>query len=90
MQYEVLSEKEKKAYDKHQIDLISERNVIETARVEGLAEGEQIGLEKGEQIGLKKGKIETACQMLKMNLDIQIISKATGLSAEDISDLKCE
>ena len=87
MQYEGLSEKDKKAYDKHQIDLVSERNVIETARIEGLEEGKQIGLEKGQQIGLEKGKIETAYNMLKKGLDIDLIADVTGLSVEVIAGL---
>jgi len=43
MKVEGLSLEEKKAYEQHQLNLISERNVIETA----LMEGEAIGMEKG-------------------------------------------
>ena len=49
MKVERLSSAEKKAYVQHQLNLISERNVIETA----LMEGEAIGMEKGETIGIQ-------------------------------------
>jgi len=45
MRIEQLNPKEKEAYERHQLNLISERNVIETARIEGKEEGETIGIE---------------------------------------------
>ena len=60
MRIEQLNPKEKEAYQRHQLSLISERNVIKTAiidgKVIGLEKGEAIGLEKGEAIGLEKGE----------------------------------
>ncbi|MEM1124930.1 MAG: PD-(D/E)XK nuclease family transposase [Bacteroidota bacterium] len=50
MRIEQLSPAEKKAYEKHQLNLISERNVIKTARKEGLEEGEAIGIQLTLQI----------------------------------------
>ena len=50
----------------------------------GLEEGEKKGIEKG----LKEGKIEIARNMLKDNVDINIISKYSGLSVEEITLLK--
>ena len=38
--------------------------------------------------GIEKNKIEIAKNMLKENLDIELISKVTGLSEEQISSLK--
>ena len=37
--------------------------------------------------GLKEGVIKTAKNMLKMGLDNEIISKATGLSIKEINNL---
>ncbi len=45
MKIEKLSPEEKKAYEKHQLNLISERNVIDTARDEGEAIGIQLTLQ---------------------------------------------
>ena len=56
------------------------KNAIDTAREEGLAEGETIGLEKG--------KIETSLKMLADGMSIDIIEKYTGLSKEQIEQLK--
>ncbi|MFK7979700.1 MAG: PD-(D/E)XK nuclease family transposase [Saprospiraceae bacterium] len=49
MRIEQLSPKEKAAYERHQLNLVSERNIIKTAKIEG----EAIGLEKGEAIGIQ-------------------------------------
>ena len=71
----------------------------EEGREEGRAEGEQIGMKKGEQIGMKKGEqigmkkgehlkaIEIAKNLKLSGLSAEIISKATGLSEEEISAL---
>ena len=46
------------------------------------------GIELGINKGLKEGKIEIAKNMLKLNIDINIISQSTGLSVEEINKLK--
>ncbi len=38
--------------------------------------------------GIEKNKKETAKKLLKMKVDENIISEATGLSVEEIDDLK--
>ena len=55
-----------------------------------LKQGELKGLKKGELKGLKKGKIETAHNMLREGCDISFISKITGLSRQQIENLKKE
>jgi len=49
-----------------------------------LEEGEKKGKEKG----LKEGKIEMAKVLLKSGVDIEIISKSSGLSIDEIKNLK--
>jgi predicted transposase/invertase (TIGR01784 family) len=44
--------------------------------------------EEGRQEGKEKGKEEVAKNLLKMNLDLKEIEKATGLSKEKILDIK--
>ena len=66
------------------------------ARKEGLKEGLNKGLKEGLNKGLKEGKleglkeksIEIAKNMLKDNVDINIISKYSGLSVNEINLLK--
>jgi len=50
----------------------------------GVKKGIKIGIEKG----IEKGIIQTAKEMLKNNMDIELISKITKLSVEKISEIK--
>ncbi len=43
---------------------------------------------KGREEGVKENKIETARNMLKENLDLNLIEKITGLSKSEIEKLK--
>jgi predicted transposase/invertase (TIGR01784 family) len=82
-------------------------SVMNTAKKDGLEEGEAIGIEKGraegEAIGLKKGRAEgeviglqkgetlgilkTAKKMKEEGLDVNVISKLTNLSIDEIEKL---
>ena len=61
----------------------------------GRAEGEVIGLQKGEAIGIEKGRVEgetigilkTAKKMKEEGLDVNVISKLTNLSIDEIEKL---
>jgi|GEM_PF-2793979 len=56
----------------------------ELSRIQGAREeGETIGVQKGER---RKAEL-TARNLLSMNISIEIISKATGLSIEEINKL---
>ena len=56
-------------------------------RNEGLKEGLKEGLQEGEARGIEKGIEKTAKNMLGLNVDINTISKATGLSINTIMKL---
>jgi predicted transposase YdaD len=56
---------------------------IEKGQAEGRAEGEAIGLQKGETIGILK----TAKKMKEEGLDVNVISKLTNLSIDEIEKL---
>lgn len=62
------------------------------AQQEGLEEGLEKGLEKGIKQGIEKGIKEgieqTAKKMVLENIDIKVISSITGLSTEEIENLK--
>ena len=51
-------------------------------------EGYKCGREDGIAEGKAKGKTEIAKNMLKENVNIELISKVTGLSLEEIEKLK--
>lgn len=57
-------------------------------RAEGRAEGIAEGRAEGIEIGEKKAHIETALEMLKNNIPIELIVKVSKLSIEEIEKLK--
>jgi predicted transposase/invertase (TIGR01784 family) len=61
---------------------------LEKGREEGEARGIERGKAEGEARGLEKGKIETAINMLNGDIDEALICKFTGLSAEELAELK--
>ena len=51
-------------------------------------EKKQAEIEYAEEYGLNKGIKQTAKNLLTMNMKVEDISKATGLSIEEINNLK--
>ena len=69
-----------------------ERNSImyeetKKAREKGLREGREQGIKEGLKEGKNKKQIEIAINMLKEDMDINLISKLTNLSCEEIINL---
>ncbi|MDR1651142.1 MAG: hypothetical protein LBR87_05085, partial [Synergistaceae bacterium] len=54
----------------------------------GRAEGEAKGRAEGETKGKAEGKLEMVKQMLLSGFDIEVISKVSGMPAEEIKNLK--
>ncbi len=63
---------------------MSDENVYQRGKAEGKLEGKL----EGEQEGWVKGKLETAKAMLEEGIDITLIAKVTGISVEEIKQLK--
>ena len=74
--YMTMSDKERRAYDKHMDDIMVQNDVLDTAKMEGRAEGRA----EGEQ----SKAIDIAKNLKSMGLSIADIIKATGLSEDDI------
>ena len=74
-------------YDKCKVDVMTARSMLSEAE----EKGEAIGLEKGEAIGLEKGEnkkaLAIALKMLQMDMPVEVVSKATGLSAQQMEQL---
>ena len=74
------------------IDLYSKEELDEWAkrvdRKQAIKEGKVEGKAEGKAEGKIESKLEIAQNMLNMNMDIKIISKATGLSENEIKNLK--
>lgn len=78
-----MTEKERKRYEKYIDAMLVERDVMETAKAEGIAKGRAEGRAEGE---LKKA-LEIAQKLKQQGLSIDLISIATGLSLEQIEAL---
>ena len=77
--YMTMSDKERQAYDKHMDDIMVQNDVLDTAKMEGRAEGRA----EGEQ----SKAIDIAKNLKSMGLSIADIKNATGLSEDDIMKL---
>lgn len=55
---------------------------------EGIEQGLEKGIEQGIEQGIQQGIQQIAKNMIDMNINIEDISKATGLSIEEIENLK--
>lgn len=84
LDYLMMSEKEKAAYEGYLAYLGQELDIIDTAREEGREEGKEEGREEGE---LKKQQ-EIAKNMLINGLSDDMIIKLTGISKEELKKLK--
>lgn len=60
---------------------------LELGRKEGREEGREIGLELGRKEGKNEEKMAIAKNMLDMGMALELISKATGMSVEELRDL---
>ena len=61
---------------------------LEEGRQEGLKEGRQAGMQAGREQGFTEGVMQTAKKLLDIGLSVENISKATGLSCNEIEKLK--
>lgn len=86
------SPKEVREYEASKMAYRDIKNSIDTAKQEGKEEGIAIGKEEGIAIGKEEGKnernLEIAKDMLAMNIDEATIIKLTGLTVEQLQQLK--
>lgn len=68
------------------------KNSVDTAKREGIAEGMEKcmkqGMEKGMEKGLEQRSLEIARKMLAKGMDAASVMEITGLSAEQMQQLK--
>jgi len=67
---------------------ICDEIAYQKGKKEGQLEGERKGLLEGKQEGKHEGKLETAKAMFNKGLDVDFIAEVTGLSVEEIEQLK--
>ena len=93
-----LDDEDKKNYINNMQTARDTYNQLEYAKKKGREEGLQAGIEKGREEGRMEGREEgiekrsreIAVNLLRINLPIQTICEATGLSAEEITKLQSE
>ena len=76
---------------KYETDMTTERdriNQLATSFLDGERQGMEKGMEKGIEKGKTEEKMETAKNFLKLGVSIDVVSKATGLSVEDVKKLQ--
>lgn len=68
------------------------KNSVDTAKREGIAEGMEKGMKQGMEKGMEKGmkqrSLEIARKMLAKGMDAASVMEITGLSAEQMQQLK--
>ena len=62
-------------------------SVVEGVRMEGRAEGMELGVLKGREEGLKEGMIANARKMKSYGLALEMIADITGLTIDEVRDL---
>ena len=92
-EYVILDDDLRESYDKEWAlkDLGHQQGYIdgyEIGKTEGIEQGKLEGIEQGKLEGIEQGKLELTKKMLSENIDIETISKITGLDAKKIKDLK--
>ncbi len=75
-------------WQKEKMDALVKLNEMEGAKKEGLDEGKALGIEEGKSIGIKEKAKEIAKNLLNMKMSIEDISKATGLTVEEIEKIR--
>ena len=81
------NEKERAAYQaawRYESDRVS---MLKETEEKAMAKGFEKGIEKGRKEGIKEGIINTAKNLITMNIPIENIAEATGLTKEEIAKL---
>ena len=99
LKYYSMSTEERHAYDEHINAIMIQNDVLDTAKLEGRAEGLAEGRAEGRAEGLAEGRAEglaegqllerkkTARNLKAMGVAEDVIMQATGLSAEEMAEL---
>ena len=66
------------------------RKEINSARLDGYDDGYDDGKAEGLEAGAKAEKISIAKNLLKNGISIDLVSESTGLSVEELKELKKE
>lgn len=65
-----------------------EEKIGESVMTHIVTSWEERGIEQGMQQGMQQGILQTAKQMIRKNMDVNLIAEITGLTKKDIADIK--
>ena len=82
-----LSDMEKKEYEKSILEYDDVKDALDYHRRLAKAEGKAEGIAEGIEKGIVEAKQQIAVELLKNGIDIETISKATGLTKDEIEQL---
>ena len=88
MSQELWEQVEKESMEEGILNKGGYMDIREDMKQEAKMEGIQEGIRRGKKEGKQEGKQEIILNMLKNKIDISIISKVTGLSKEEIDEIK--
>jgi predicted transposase/invertase (TIGR01784 family) len=77
----------KKEVNMEFVETTISEHIFNQGMIKGISEGESRGESRGEARGKAEGRRETAANLLKIGIDMKIITQATGLSEEEIKKL---
>ena len=77
----------RKKYDRFLINLAADRNMMETAKEDGVEKGVKIGREEGREEGERKAIVKVVKSSIKEGIPINVIMKITGLTKKEINEL---
>ena len=87
-------EETRKRYEKRMDTLRNERSALKSAEEKGIQKGLQKGLQQGLQKGLEQGakqeKLEIAKKLIQNGLDNNFIIETTGLTRDEVRELRKE
>lgn len=66
------------------------KNSVDTAKRQGIAEGMEKSMKQGMKQGMEQRSLEIARKMLAKGMDAASVMEITGLSAEQMQQLKAE
>ena len=70
--------------------ILDQNNIEATGYDKGLKQGKKEGIKKGREEGKEESKKEIAKEMIKEKIPLEVISKITKISKEELQEIKKE
>ena len=81
------TDEQRRRYEAEFFAELEKKSELKAAREDGLEQGIQQGIEKGMEKGLEQGKLQMAKELKAAKVEVEIISRASGLTVEEVEAL---